>query len=94
MGVADVLDINREPHYMLEAYGNRCARPADLDCTPAPGAWGRPRSTPGNEAEFNALGYHAQIEQNHRKLAAEIEQPIAALVDGPGSSVECSEAGP
>ncbi|WP_254053425.1 DUF1501 domain-containing protein [Singulisphaera sp. GP187] len=78
MEAADAFDIVREPQYIRESYGN--------------GVHGRQTLIARRLLErgvryvqlWHGAGqpwdHHAQIEQNHRKLAAEIDQPIAALL--------------
>ncbi|WP_020466999.1 DUF1501 domain-containing protein [Singulisphaera acidiphila] len=78
MEAADAFDIAREPQYIRESYGN--------------GVHGRQTLIARRLLErgvryvqlWHGAGqpwdHHAQIEQNHRKLAAEIDQPIAALL--------------
>ncbi|WP_406700772.1 DUF1501 domain-containing protein [Singulisphaera sp. Ch08] len=78
MEAADAFDIAREPKYIRESYGN--------------GVHGRQTLIARRLLErgvryvqlWHGAGqpwdHHAQIEQNHRKLAAEIDQPIAALL--------------
>lgn len=78
MEAADAFDIAREPQYIRESYGN--------------GVHGRQTLIARRLLErgvryvqlWHGAGqpwdHHAQIEENHRKLAAEIDQPIAALL--------------
>lgn len=78
MEAVDAFDIAREPQHIRELYGN--------------GVHGRQTLIARRLLErgvryvqlWHGAGqpwdHHAQIEQNHRKLAAEIDQPIAALL--------------